>query len=199
MKDNGLTEVEKELLMSMYNKGEKIRVIADELGLEIECVNYWIAKLVKSGKMIRRSDLSLTYEERIQKTKEMYLAGKTVKEIAAELGLYHKTVSDYITDMSRKGELPPRPRGKHKKEVIPVEVDFPDYVPPIQPGAPTLPEGQTVNCCPEISKTCVYGEIRNHSELGCCRYILVTHDNRGCSGRVCNKYSKITKENPRRF
>lgn len=191
----------REDLIRLYNARVSQEKIAKELHVGRDKVCYDIAKLVADGTLEKRERV-ISRDKAITKIefnraiiRDEYLKGIPIEEIMKKVGLSERTVNKYIWRLKRDGELP---EGR-RKETAPRKPRIPVKHRTHVPGKTTLAEGETVNCTCEVSKKCIYGCKFCNKDTDKCRYILIEHHSRGCSHKACNKFSRVSATNPRRY
>lgn len=137
----------------------------------------------------------IAVNNRIGKKRVYQIINKALEEGTVQLTHYVRC--------DKKNDTVPKVRRTYKKQVNTFVTN--DRV--VKPKVPnykevhsTLSDGETVKCTMTISKKCVYGKSQAGEQK--CRYSLVTGKCRsvgkgGCSWKACNKFSRISKDNPR--
>lgn len=114
---------------------------------------------------------------------------KSVKDLCVELNISKDAIYD-VTKAARASGL--IPKDFVKKTYVPIKPVVHAHA-----GEPTLPKGKTVNCTLAVSRTCVYGCSRHNNYSNLCNYMLCTNKIRECDPDKCDRYSKISEDNPR--
>ncbi len=115
----------RENVARLYTKGKTVREIAEELGVTVPIIYQDIRLLIKEGKVEKRekSDINGKKEGRkrskeVAKRREevvrLYTKGKTVREIAEELGISLPTIYQDIRILVKEGKIEKREREESK-------------------------------------------------------------------------------------
>ena len=135
----------------------------------------------------------------------LYNAGVTEAEISERLGRDRGAVHRHVDRAIKEGDITVRhAKGKKKqppKEKKPKKPKVHSWnrmTINMKQELPEKPDGITVRCTRSISRTCVYGSWPGSDTDNLCNYILCEGHSRGCDPNRCDKYSKITKDNPKR-
>lgn len=189
-----------EELKKLYNDGCSQYLIAETMGIGRKSVFRALKKLFASGELQDRGRATRTVvkqykarkksEEKIPLIIAMYNDNKSFTEIGDALGIAESNISRWVKILIENGTIEKRENIRKSKEPKPVKFKKDKKL-----AETTLKHGKTVVCTKEVSKTCVYGCL--DEKAGLCRYLLCVGHSRGCSPRECNKYSRISKDNPR--
>lgn len=105
-KESEATE-RREKVAKLYNSGKTLKEIAQEVGISISTVHADVKYLRKEGIVEKRNTLDEQIEERITerrgKVAKLYNSGKSLKEIANELGISTSTLHLDLQYLNTKG------------------------------------------------------------------------------------------------
>lgn len=186
------------VIKEMYCNGEPHEKIAKAVGMDRSVLSRCIRKMIAEGEMAERTRINKAKIKGDAKRAiilDAYLAGEDLENIAKKAELSQSTTKGYIAQLRREGKIS-QARFERKKETQPRKKAIKKLRNNVGHGLPTLPKGQTVNCCLEIAHQCCYGTGGN-GNAGNCNYVLIKHDMRPCSPRACTCFSQISKDNPR--
>lgn len=131
-------------------------------------------------------------EEAKNEMLELFKKGATNRQVSDKTGYsinivyYWRNKFETLGYDIPKSEVAPVQRKKRKEIKIVREY-------------PPIPEGvKVVNCTPRISRTCIYGFEQASSESMCCQYSLCENQSRPCPPEACWKYSRVSRQNPRK-
>ncbi len=101
----------RERIAILYNRGESVRQISEDLGVPISTVYDDIKYLGENGIIrLRVKDNELKAKKRREEVARLYNSGKSIKEIAEELGVTIPTVSRDIKQLEEEGSIERRSR-----------------------------------------------------------------------------------------
>lgn len=189
-----------EELKKLYNDGCSQYLIAETMGIGRKSVFRALKKLFASGELQDRGRATRTVvkqykarkksEEKIPLIIAMYNDNKSFTEIGDALGIAESNISRWVKILIENGTIEKRENIRKRKEPKPEKFKKEKKI-----VESTLAKGETVECTEAVSQTCIYG--CENSSAGLCRYSLCMHHLRGCSHKACDKYSKISRDNPR--
>lgn len=203
-----VTDEQRLKVISLYNNSYSISEIARRLEWDRKFTTRYIDGLISIKDLKQRSTNPMRTQlktekvhtsktiEKMEVIQKLWNQGIKQKDIATHIGMSLRNTNRLIGKMKAEGLLPER-HIKREKEEAPkamVEVKAKRVAPP------TLAKGETINCTPAVARTCVYGG--RSLDNGLCRYSAVTDKCRSvgagaCKFSACDKYSKISKDNPR--
>lgn len=131
-------------------------------------------------------------EEAKAKMLELFKQGKTNREISEIVNFSYDLVNYWRMKYTSLGYDIPKnkvaPVQRKKREPIKIMREY-----------PPIPEGvEVVNCTPRVSRTCIYGFEQASNESMCCQYSLCENQSRPCPPEFCWKYSRVSRQNPRK-
>lgn len=119
--------------------------------------------------------------------------GMLYEDVAKKIGCHKKTVYVHIQSAKKNGELPEgrTTHAHYRKRKV-------KFVQPKPKKLPERPEGIVVKCTKKISRECVYGLRSDENSDVLCNYILCEGHPRGCDPSACDRFSRRSKDNPKR-
>lgn len=177
------TEENTQKLIYYFNQGYDNHELAAALDVNIHTLVKNLYKLQAEGVLPKRPTSDVDAE--IHAIKQMIEDGLSTYEMACKLKVSKFTIGNRIKVGIERGIIPADWKNYKRSSVVTV--------------GPTFEDKQVVRCTAAVSHQCVYGISQSVSSFsGLCRYIQCENRMRGCSWKACNKFQKVTKNNPRK-